>query len=229
MSRCPGAEGASSARWVTVKARAFVRLMVLVTPIQLAPVQMQYDPPQGHLDPATVASYLEHRLSGERLQQAEAHLASCSSCRTEVVQLSAVVRARLRPRLLHAGSLAAAAAAILFFVASPRIIQTPSPDAHRGSPAVATTVELLAPKGANSPSGEWRWQPIHGADKYELTVFDADGRVAWDTSTTQTTVRVIPARRIETGRQYFWRVRARVGWDRWVSSEFVEFSLRATP
>lgn len=189
---------------------------------------MQHDP-QGHLDAATAASYLEHRLSGSRLQMAEAHLASCRSCRAEIIALSTLTRVRPRPRLIQAGSVAAAAAVILFFVAAPRIVQKPSPEVHRAPGAGATTVELLTPKGANSPSGEWRWQPVPGADRYELTVFDADGRVAFDTSTTQTALRAMPARRLETRKQYFWRVRARIGWDRWVSSEFVEFSLRAAP
>lgn len=188
------------------------------------------DTATGHLDPGTAASYLDQRLSGAHLDAAEAHLASCPSCRAEIVELTGVLRARARPRLVYVGGITAAAAAILLFVAGPQVTRRSPGDTHRDVPTVApATVELISPKGvANSP-GAWRWQPALGADRYELMVFDADGRVVWDTSTTQTMVMAEPSRRLEVGRRYFWRVRARVGWDRWVSSEFAEFTLRAGP
>lgn len=186
--------------------------------------------PTDHLDPDTAASYLDRRLSGVRLEAAEAHLASCASCRAEIVEAATVIRGSSRPRLVYAGgAAAAAAAAVLLFVSIPRTNQESAGDSHRSAPAVARApVELIVPKGAGSPSGTWRWQPTAGADRYELTVFEADGSVVWDTTTTQAIVLARPPE-LDAGRRYFWRVRARVGWEQWLSSDIAEFVLRADP
>lgn len=188
---------------------------------------MKPEPLTSHLDAELTAAYLEHRLSGARLVATEDHLASCSSCRAEVAQLSSLLRGRSRGRFMHIGGMttaAAAAAAVLLIVASSEIREESQADAHRASSApMGAAVELVSPKGADSPIQEWRWRPSPGADRYELTVFDAEGRVVWDTSTVQTVVTARPSG-LEIGRQYFWRVRARIGWDSWASSDFAEFT-----
>lgn len=188
---------------------------------------MERDASRAHLEPHVAAAYLDHRLSGTELEAVEDHLAGCASCRSEVAGVAAVVRARPATRVIYGGAAAAAAAAILLLIARPQVAPTASYDAHRAAPTAAVTgPRLISPSGAGSPSGVWRWQPVSGADRYELTVFDAEGRVIWDTSTTAAAVEAAPPRSIEPGRQYFWRVRARVDWDRWVSSELKEFMLR---
>ena len=198
-------------------------------PTLLVPNPMEGESSTGHLDVELVGAYLEHRLSGAELVAAEAHLASCPSCRAEIVQLSAVLQRQTRPRLRYVGGLtAAAAAAVLLLVVSPRSDEDPPSGSHRAAPAaIERTVEIVSPKGVNTSAREWSWKPAAGADRYEITVFDADGRVVWDTSTTQTLVSGGPTR-LEPGRPYFWRVRARVGWDRWLSSEFAEFTPDGT-
>lgn len=210
-----------------IKIPARVRLCLIVTPTLPGPIRMEPEPPMSHLDAELTAAYLEHRLSGARLVATEDHLASCSLCRAEVAQLSPLLRGRSRRRFMHVGGMttaAAAAAAVLLIVASSQTREGSPADAHRaGSAPIGAAVELVAPKGADSPVQEWRWRPSPGADRYELTVFDADGRVVWDTSTAQTVVTARPSS-LKIGRQYFWRVRARIGWDSWVSSEFAEFT-----
>lgn len=188
---------------------------------------MERNPSTKHLEPHAAAAYVDHRLSGVELEAVEDHLAGCASCRAEVAAVTAAVRARPGTRVMYGGAVAAAAAAILLLVARPQVTPTSSDDAHR---AAATAAEsgprLIAPSGAGSPSGVWRWQPVSGADRYELTVFDAEGRVVWDTSTTGAVVEAARPRGIEPGRRYLWRVRARVDWDRWVSSDMKEVVFR---
>lgn len=185
---------------------------------------MERNPSTEHIEPHVAAAYVEHRLSGAGLEAVEDHLAGCASCRAEVAAVTAAVRARPATRVMYGGAVAAAAAAILLLITRPQVTPTSFEDAHRaGSTAAELGPRLIAPSGVGSPSGVWRWQPISGADRYELTVFDSEGRVVWDTSTTRAVVEAAPPRSIEPGRRYFWRVRARVDWDRWVSSEMKEF------
>lgn len=188
------------------------------------------DYPTDHLPPETAAAYLDRRLSGSELDAAEAHLASCHRCRSEIVNLTKVLRRRGRPRLLYVGGLSAAAAAALLFVAGTWEVTRSPAETHRDAVTDArVAVQLISPPRHSDARTTWRWGHVSGADRYELTVFDADGKIVWDTTTTQAVVAAPTGGRLETGRKYFWRVRARIGWDRWVSSDFAEFTLRATP
>lgn len=181
-----------------------------------------------HLPPETAAAYLDRRLSGSELDTAEAHLASCYLCRAEMVDLTRVLRLRRRPRLLYVGGVSAAAAAVLLFVAGTWEAARSPVETHRGAITDArVAVQLISPTTHSDAPTTWRWAPVSGADRYELTVFDTEGRIVWDTTTTQSVVRAPAAGRLEVGRKYFWRVRARIDWDRWVSSDFAEFTLRA--
>lgn len=188
---------------------------------------MEHNSSTEHLEPHVAAAYVDHRLSGAELAAVEDHLAGCASCRTEAAAVTTATRARPATRVMYGGAVAAAAAAILLLVARPQAPPPASDTAHR---AATTATEmgprLLSPSGAGSQSGTWRWQPVSGADRYELTVFDVEGRVVWDTSTTRAGVEAVRSRSIEPGRTYFWRVRARVDWDRWISSDLQEFMLR---
>lgn len=188
------------------------------------------DYPTDHLPPETAAAYLDRRLSGSELDAAEAHLASCHRCRAEIVDLTKVLRRRGRPRLLYVGGLSAAAAATLLFVAGTWEAARSPAETHRDAVSNArVAVQLIPPTTHSDARTTWRWGPVSGADRYELTVFDADGKIVWDTTTRESVVKAPAVGRLEIGRKYFWRVRARIGWDRWVSSDFAEFTLRATP
>lgn len=196
----------------------------------VTPTSSTSDYVTDHLPLETVAAYLDRQLSGLELDTAEAHLASCNLCRAEIVDLTKVLRQRRRPRLLYVGGVSAAAAAVLLFAAGTWEAARSPAETHRGAITDArVAVQLMSPTTHSDARTTWRWGPVSGADRYELTVFDADGRIVWDTTTTQSVVKAPAAGRLEIGRKYFWRVRARIDWDRWVSSDFAEFTLRAVP
>jgi len=60
-----------------------------------------------------------------------------------------------------------------------------------------------------------------------VAVFDADGRVLWETtvSDTATSVPTSVAALLDPSAAYFWSVRARVAWDRWTESGLTEFRV----
>lgn len=70
-----------------------------------------------------------------------------------------------------------------------------------------------------------RWTSVPEADLYRVRVWNTDGSVIWSTETRDT----IAAMPRDTKRDnYMWEVQARTGWDRWVSSDFTELSIRSS-
>jgi len=66
---------------------------------------------------------------------------------------------------------------------------------------------------------------VIAADLYRVTLYDTAGEVIWQVDTRETHIAPPDMVRIEPGALYLWQVDARVGWDRWVSSELVRFSI----
>jgi hypothetical protein len=70
---------------------------------------------------------------------------------------------------------------------------------------------------------------VSGADRYRVTLFDADGAVRYEIELAGTVVilpdSVLPA----PGGTYWWRVDARLGFDRWAGSALIEFSVVPGP
>jgi hypothetical protein len=62
------------------------------------------------------------------------------------------------------------------------------------------------------------------ADLYEVRIWNTEGTVIYSKETKDTSI-VLPEI-IRPGMRYLWDVKARTGWDRWVSSDLVELSLR---
>jgi len=58
---------------------------------------------------------------------------------------------------------------------------------------------------------------------YRVRVWNQSGDVIWSGETRDTVV-AIPSQ-VQRGVSYLWEVNARTGWDRWTSSEFVEFKI----
>ena len=88
----------------------------------------------------------------------------------------------------------------------------------------------LAPVAA-APNGDvpiltdLTWTRVPGADAYQPTVFDSAGTVLWTVVVSDTTVAVPASLREATARNYYWTVRARTGWDRWVTSSLTRFRI----
>ena len=182
---------------------------------------------QDHLNSGEVATYLDGALPPSDRSRVEAHLADCDACRMEVVDVARLVRARPGPPrwYLPVGAVAAAAAAILLLIPRPGQDTLGPPDYRE--PIITTTVApiAIAPRGAITTAGRLIWSSVPRADRYHVAVFDDTGRVLWETQTSDTATVVPDSIRFQPGAPYHWKVRAQTSWNRWVSSDLVEFSI----
>ena len=183
---------------------------------------------QSHLTENQVVAYLGHELKDQPLRQVEQHLARCSECRDEIVEARQILG---QPRRSHWSLLApvAAAAAIVLFIVWPVNQDTqPGPPQHRDAPlsGVATSAPSpITPVGPAIRLEEMVWSRVGDADRYRLTLYDADGDVVWRATTTDTSVPFPDSVELQRSRPYLWKVEARVGWDVWQSSDLTRFEL----
>jgi hypothetical protein len=192
---------------------------------------------QDCLDAAAIAAMVDGTLEAERRSAAVAHLAVCERCRKAVASVAraladpevarearrAEAPGRPRVRFTRVALGVAAAAAIVLFV-WPRQLQEPSP--HRAPPITAAPApEAVYPVGPVAEARSLRWTSVAGADRYRVTLFDATGSVRYEADLVDTVVAlpdsVLPA----SGGTYWWKVDARVGFDRWATSKLIEFSI----
>ncbi len=185
---------------------------------------------QSHLTEDEVVAYLGHELTDHPLRQVEQHLAECWECRDEIVEAREILAQPRRSswRVL-APVAAAAAAAIVLFIVWPVNPDTQSgPPQHRDAPlsGVATSVPSpITPVGPAIRLEEMVWSRVADADRYRLTLYDADGDVVWRATTTDTSIPFPDSVELQRSRPYLWKVEARVGWDVWQSSELTRFEL----
>lgn len=177
----------------------------------------------GTMDPAARASLLSH-------------LADCARCRSAVAAVAralgddAVARAvaeaepprRRRWPLMVA---TAAAAAIVLVLMRPEPID-PVRDTHR-APALTngTAPGPVAPIGVVGAASRLQWATVTGADLYRVTVFDTTGHVLFELQLSDTVAVLPDSVGLQERVRYLWKVEARTGFDRWVSSALVEFSI----
>jgi hypothetical protein len=192
-----------------------------------------------------VERYLAGKLSDAEIEAFESHYLTCSRCQTEL-RLGAGIREILPEvregagtpeirgeektghwfrRNTRWGAVAAAVAAVLVGV----ILVKPAgrePLPHReGVPETPAAPGVEAPRGEVGTVEEFRWTAVPGAELYRVTLYDDTGEVLWQAETPASslappdTVGFVPAA------LYLWQVDARVGWDRWVSSDLVRFSV----
>lgn len=160
------------------------------------------------------------------------HLAGCLRCRTA---LASVTRALAEPAVARGISAAergprrlyrvvlplAAAAVVLLLLWAPGVDDAGTE--HRGP--VVTTPVPVSPVGTVAAAHVLVWTRVPGADGYRVTLFDAAGRVAYETRATDTAAALPDSLVLVAGRPYLWKVEARTGFDRWVTSELVEFAV----
>ena len=191
----------------------------------------------SHLDDDSIARLAEGRPADRSHVM---HAAECVSCRARVSAVARLTedfeirreiemleepgarsRSRARgPRLLFIGGLAAAAAAVVLLTP---VLSERSSETHRESSITsASSPQILSPKGVASDD-LLRWSAVPQADLYRIRIWNEQGDVVWSGETKATSLRIPDV--LEPGIAYFWEITARTGWDRWVSSEFVEFRL----
>jgi hypothetical protein len=184
-----------------------------------------------HLTPEQTAGYLDRVLTDEERARVEAHLAACFECRDEVVALRNLVSVRSpRRRILQTGiALGAAAAAVVVLVVNPGRVSMPEPSPHRDpSQGVATVIVARTPAGPGSRPVTLAWSPLDQAKRYRVLIFDAEGSILYRAETDDSVLPLPDSLPLSPRQAYFWKVEADTGWDRWVSSRLVEFSVGTT-
>jgi anti-sigma factor RsiW len=188
------------------------------------------------LGDVTLASLADGSLEAAARASAVSHLAVCPHCRAAVASVarlladpavrSAVPDSLDQPwrRFARVAVPLAAAAMLLVVFALPRRGEDVAPP-HRGTPTTATTPMLVSPVGIVAEGNVLQWTTVPGADRYRLTLFDAQSRIVFSEETADTLVVLPDSTLLEPGRQYLWMVEARTGWDRWSASAPVTFSV----
>ena len=186
-------------------------------------------PVPDHLGTGQVAAYLTGALQPGDRSRIETHLTECDVCCTELIEVARVFRTRPRPMRWFVPASAAAAAAILLFLVWSRPVTEPAGSSGYREPAVTTTVAPVAvtPRGVSAVVHQLAWTTVPGADRYRLTLFDATGTVVWETQTPDTVTLLPDSIHLRHGALYLWKVEAQTGWNRWVGSDLVQFSLGA--
>ena len=130
---------------------------------------------------------------------------------------------------VHVG-LPLAAAATLLLVFSATRLGDGAPAPHRGSPDSEVPV-AMAPIGEVAEVPLLQWAPVLGADRYRVTIFDAESRIVLTEEVGDTLLVLPESLSFEFGKPYVWLVSARTGWDRWSASAPTTFTLvrRGTP
>ena len=186
-----------------------------------------------HLTVDDVAAYADRGLATAERARVEEHLAACAECRAEVVAVRRLTRSFAARRRWVMAPLAAAAAVLVLVVAPwQRLGQHGDPPPLLREPAVKATVAPtpIAPGGRVGTLPALTWSSVPRADRYQVTLFDQNGSVVWETHTADTTV-VVPATvSLVPGVPQYWKVAARTELGRWAASDLTSFTLsRARP
>ena len=97
------------------------------------------------------------------------------------------------------------------------------PPDHRGTTQPAPV--LVAPIGSVANAGSLTWQRVVEADRYRVTLFDATGTTLYAAEVADTVVALPDSIALIPGAAYLWKVDARTGFDRWVTSDLADFSI----
>jgi CHAT domain-containing protein len=193
------------------------------------------------VDDTTLARFVDGALGKAEHAAALRHLADCGYCRVQVRSLVALLadpavageitqlerngRAVASRRRVFAVAGLLAAAATVLVVAWPR-----SPNGtmgeHRGPTLTAAPAPVpIAPIGDVGAVTALRWSAVAGGDRYRIRLFDATAHVLFEAQLTDTSIALPDSVVLRPGRSYLWEVEVRGAWDRWASSELVEFRI----
>jgi hypothetical protein len=192
------------------------------------------------LDEETIAALAEGTLDEATRTAVLPHVVSCARCRAAIAATArgladpGVARelagAGASPRtgrwLAWTGSIAAAVALIILVTPYPGT--APEMESHRAPVAAGSDIPAqLSPAGTVAEVERLQWSTVAGAGRYRVTLFEPGGRVLFETTPTDSFAVLPDSVSLSPGIQYLWKVEARIGPDRWVSSELATFRLSA--
>ena len=193
------------------------------------------------LDLDTLAAMADGLLDAESRSRVLPHLASCERCRADLAsiaraisdpELAREIRAvetptTLRPRRWWRIAVPVAAAATLLLAIRPAGLFRSTPAGGHRAPALTngSAPAGMVPTGTVESVTQLLWRSVSGADRYRVTLFDVAGRVLYQVEPQDTLVPLPDSLRLASGQRYLWRVEAQVGFDRWVASDLIEFSV----
>lgn len=210
-------------------------------------------PSDAHLDDDVIAMLPEDDdLGATTRHDAIAHLSSCSVCRSRLAGVSlllddAAVTAEInqldqpaatkvaRRRRLYGvvPAVIAAAAVIAVLIAGPgtfrarnSVASNTVPVSREGVAAAPAAPRILSPVTIAAAGDSLRWTSVPQADLYRIRIWNSDGTVVWAGDTRDTAL-PMPTQIMSSGGSYLWEIKARTGWDRWVTSDFLEFTVRS--
>jgi anti-sigma factor ChrR (cupin superfamily) len=202
------------------------------------------DPPTPECpDDDAIAALAEGTLEASARAGALPHLAACPRCRGAVASVARAladssvaseikaVEGGRRRRFYRVALIALpAAAALALLLARPRTLDEEASIHRAPTITAAPAPSPAAPVAMVSDARAFRWSAVPSADRYRLTLFDTEGRVRYETEVVGTAAALPDTVVLVPGARYLWKVEARTGFDRWSSSELVEFSIvRSTP
>lgn len=203
-----------------------------------------------HLDDDRIAIIIDGIEAGAD-PDAFAHVTDCAECRRRLAAVARLVddpliaseidalepapkralpsRSR-KPIFVFAGLAAAAAATVVLLnpmrVSAPRGESAVDSSIHREAAITAAAAPQIISQGIIT-SDSLRWTGVAQADLYRVRIWDRAGNVVWTTET-RDTVLAIPLQLVHKNGSYLLDVKARTGWDRWVSSSFAEFEIQSS-
>jgi Putative zinc-finger len=175
-----------------------------------------------HLSSTQVSELLDERLDPGDRDSVITHLSTCAECRHEVAELhgalSRVHQPRARSRWMAGAAIAAAA--VVAFVAIPRITTGPAaPHENPGSTRTSTSsvesvaqIRIVQPpdRAVVSSAVAFTWRAAGADASYMITVQDAAGAVIWFKPVSDTSAALPGSVKLASGAQYFWSVDARL-------------------
>ncbi len=163
----------------------------------------------AHPNAATLAGYIDRRLTEADRGAVAEHLIACVSCRTSVADVSRVTRAEAARRwTLTGAAVMLGTAAILLLVIVPRDAGAPpsAPVERAGGSAALPAIRVWSP-GSGSTTA-FAWSPVAPGAQYRIAVTDAAGEEIWTVSTSDTTATLPASDLLVQAGDYFWVVDA---------------------
>jgi hypothetical protein len=186
-------------------------------------------------DDDTLAAMAEGALGDEDRATAIRHLSGCARCRSQVASVARALadpdvvrelrtaRGRRRRAAGWQGWATVAAAAMLLLFAWPQGFNEVQ---HRSAPITAAPAPTaVRPVGTVAEAPSLSWTPVNGADRYRVTLFDAQLELLYEVELADTIAVLPDSLQLTPGETYWWRAEARIGFDRQVDSGLTEFAI----